>query len=67
MTRNVIAVVLTVSARLGPPGYEVALLSLASLAALVKGGAGPLSIGAVRTFLQQPGRRGHQIDFEGLT
>src|SRR5512145_104480 len=28
----------------GPPGYEVALLYLASLAALVVGGSGPLSI-----------------------
>jgi putative oxidoreductase len=31
-------------AQFGPPGFEVALLYLASLAALVMGGAGPLSI-----------------------
>lgn len=31
-------------ARFGPPGYEVALLYLACLAALVIGGSGPLSI-----------------------
>ena len=31
-------------AQFGPPGFEVALLYLASLAALVMGGSGPLSI-----------------------
>jgi len=31
-------------AQFGPPGYEVALLYLASLAALVAGGSGPLSL-----------------------
>jgi putative oxidoreductase len=31
----------------GPPGYEVDLLYLACLAALVMGGSGPLSIGAL--------------------
>lgn len=31
-------------AKFGPPGYEVALLYLACLAALVIGGSGPLSI-----------------------
>ncbi len=31
-------------AQFGPPGYEVVLLYLASLAALVVGGSGPLSI-----------------------
>ena len=31
----------------GPPGYEVSLLYLACLAALVLGGPGPLTIGAV--------------------
>jgi putative oxidoreductase len=40
----------------GPPGYEVALLYLASLAALVLGGSGPLSVDAVRTPRQQPSR-----------
>ena len=34
-------------AQFGPPGYEVGLLYLACLAALVIGGTGPLSIGAV--------------------
>ncbi len=33
----------------GPPGYEVVLLYLACLAALVLGGAGPLSFDALRT------------------
>lgn len=33
----------------GPPGYEVVLLYLACLAALVLGGAGPLSFDAMRT------------------
>jgi putative oxidoreductase len=36
----------------GPPGYEVGLLYIAGLAALVLGGAGPLSIESAR-------RRGH--------
>jgi putative oxidoreductase len=31
--------------RFGPPGYEVNLLYLACLLALVAGGSGPLSIG----------------------
>ena len=34
-------------AQFGPPGYEVDLLYLACLAALVLGGPGPLTIGAV--------------------
>ena len=34
-------------AQFGPPGYEVALLYLASLAALVVGGSGPFSVDAV--------------------
>ena len=42
----------------GPPGYEVALLYLASLAALVVGGSGPLSIDGLRMPRQQLGRRG---------
>jgi putative oxidoreductase len=36
-------------AQFGPPGYEVSLLYLASLAALVVGGSGPLSIDGLRT------------------
>jgi putative oxidoreductase len=32
-------------AQFGPPGYEVDLLYLACLAALVLGGSGPLAIG----------------------
>jgi putative oxidoreductase len=43
----------------GPPGYEVALLYLASLVALVVGGAGPLSIDGLRAPRQQLGRRGN--------
>ena len=39
----------------GPPGYEVALLYLASLAALVVGGSGPLSIDGLRAPRQRPG------------
>ena len=35
-------------AQFGPPGYEVALLYLASLAALALGGSGPLSIDRLR-------------------
>jgi putative oxidoreductase len=34
-------------AQFGPPGYEVDLLYLACLAALVMGGSGPLAIGAL--------------------
>jgi putative oxidoreductase len=34
----------TAGARFGPPGYETVLLYIACLAALVLGGAGPLSI-----------------------
>ena len=34
-------------AQFGPPGYEVSLLYLACLAALVLGGPGPLAIGAL--------------------
>jgi putative oxidoreductase len=34
--------------RLGPPGYEVNLLYIAGLVALILGGAGPLSIDALR-------------------
>ncbi len=37
----------------GPPGYEVALLYLASLAALVVGGSGPLSIDRLLTSRRQ--------------
>jgi putative oxidoreductase len=48
----------------GPPGYEVALLYLASLAALVVGGSGPLSIDGLRTPRQPAGRRRDSIDFE---
>jgi putative oxidoreductase len=33
--------------RLGPPGYEVNLLYIAGLVALILGGAGPLSIDAL--------------------
>lgn len=39
----------------GPPGYEVSLLYLACLAALVLGGAGPLSVDGLRA-----GRRLHR-------
>jgi putative oxidoreductase len=48
----------------GPPGYEVALLYLASLAALVAGGPGPLSIDRLRLPRQQPGPPRDPIDFE---
>lgn len=44
-------------AQFGPPGYEVALLYLASLAALVVGGSGPLSIDRRGTPRGQLGRR----------
>ena len=35
--------------QLGPPGYEINLLYIASLVALILGGAGPFSIDALRT------------------
>jgi putative oxidoreductase len=35
-------------AQFGPPGYEVNLLYLACLVALILGGSGPLAIDAVR-------------------
>ena len=35
--------------QLGPPGYEVNLLYIAGLMALILGGAGPLSIDALRS------------------
>ena len=35
--------------QLGPPGYEVNLLYIAGLVALILGGAGPLSIDALRS------------------
>src|SRR5581483_4433747 len=38
--------VTTAGAQFGPPGYEVDLLYLACLVALVLGGAGPLSVDA---------------------
>jgi putative oxidoreductase len=44
-------------AQFGPPGYEISLLYLASLAALVLGGSGPLSIDALLEPRRQPGRR----------
>jgi putative oxidoreductase len=40
--------------QLGPPGYEINLLYIAGLVALILGGAGPLSIDALRS------RRGHR-------
>ena len=40
-------------AQFGPPGYEVNLLYLACLAALVLGGSGPLSIDGLRTRRRQ--------------
>jgi putative oxidoreductase len=45
-------------AQFGPPGYEVALLYLASLAALVVGGSGPFSIDGLLTSRGQEGPRG---------
>jgi putative oxidoreductase len=36
-------------AQLGPPGYEINLLYIAGLVALILGGAGPLSIDALRS------------------
>jgi putative oxidoreductase len=44
-------------AKFGPVGYEVILLYLAGLAALVAGGAGPLSIDAWRGDRGQPAER----------
>jgi putative oxidoreductase len=38
---------------LGPPGYEINLLYIASLVALILGGAGPLSIDALRSRRRQ--------------
>jgi putative oxidoreductase len=35
--------------KLGPPGYEINLLYIAGLVALILGGAGPLSIDALRS------------------
>jgi putative oxidoreductase len=49
-------------AQFGPPGYEVALLYLASLAALVVGGSGPLSIDGFLTWRGQEGPGGHPDD-----
>jgi putative oxidoreductase len=37
----------------GPPGYEINLLSIAGLVALILGGAGPLSIDALRSRRRQ--------------
>ncbi len=45
-------------AQFGPPGYEVALLYLACLAALVVGGSGPLSIDNLLASPADAGRRG---------
>jgi len=39
--------------QLGPPGYEVNLLYIAGLVALILGGAGPLSIDALRSRRRQ--------------
>jgi putative oxidoreductase len=39
--------------QLGPPGYEINLLYIAGLVALILGGAGPLSIDALRSGRQQ--------------
>ena len=46
-------------AQFGPPGYEVALLYLASLAALVVGGSGPLSIDGLLSSRRQRDHRSH--------
>lgn len=51
--------VTSAGAQFGPPGYEVALLYLASLAALVVGGSGPLSIDGLLTSRGQSGRHDH--------
>ena len=37
----------------GPPGYEINLLYIAGLVALILGGAGPLSIDALRSRRRQ--------------
>jgi putative oxidoreductase len=39
--------------QLGPPGYEINLLYIAGLLALILGGAGPLSIDALRSRRRQ--------------
>jgi putative oxidoreductase len=39
--------------QLGPPGYEINLLYIACLVALILGGAGPLSIDALRSRRRQ--------------
>src|SRR5215510_2355345 len=39
--------------RLGPPGYEINLLYIAGLVVLILGGAGPLSIDALRSRLRK--------------
>jgi putative oxidoreductase len=39
--------------QLGPPGYEINLLYIACLVALILGGAGPLSIDALRRRRQE--------------
>ena len=39
--------------RLGPPGYEINLLYIAALVALILGGAGPFSIDALRSRRQR--------------
>jgi putative oxidoreductase len=44
-------------AQFGPPGYEVSLLYLASLAALVVGGSGPLSVDGLLLRRRPRGRR----------
>jgi putative oxidoreductase len=44
-------------AQFGPPGYEVDLLYLACLAALVAGGSGPLSIDAWLRDAPRPSRQ----------
>ena len=43
--------------QLGPPGYEINLLYIAGLVALILGGAGPLSIDAFRSRRRQRGLR----------
>ena len=50
--------VTTAGAQFGPPGYEVALLYLASLAALTVGGSGPLSVDGLLTSREQETLRG---------
>ena len=40
--------------QLGPPGYEINLLYIACLVALILGGAGPLSIDALQRRRRQP-------------